>query len=458
MEKKVYQTIKENRLILPGEVIGVAVSGGADSMALLHFLSSQAETLDIRVIAITVDHMLRGETSAGDALFVQRWCRENGIVCLKFCVDASRISREKNIGIEEAAREARYGVFNKLLCDNKVDKIALAHHMSDQAETILMHILRGAGLSGASGMEASRNGLYIRPFLNISKEEILKYCAVNYVEFVEDESNLDTKYNRNFLRNKIIPELKNRFEGVEQALVNFGQSCREDNDFILSQTTHDGILYSDAVVKIPIIYFYYHSSVTNRIIFRALSKIGIFSDIERKHIELIKELSKGENGKKLTLPNNLIAQKEYEYLTLYKIEKEVIADEYPFATGVTNFANLFEIDVKKTRKFDFKTGNLYIDVAKLPEGAVWRTRKTGDTFTKFGGGTKPLKSYLIDAKIPVRLRDTLPVLANKSEILCVLGVQISEKVKIDDTTKMAYIVKNKELKEQKKLSTFQQLI
>jgi len=458
MEKEVFEFIKEKKLFSPGDVIGIAVSGGADSMSLLHFLSQNAENLDISVVAITVDHMLRGESSVGDAQFVKDWCRENGIVCLKFSVDAGRIAKEKNIGIEEAAREARYGVFDKLLQENKVDKIALAHHMSDQVETILLHILRGAGLSGASGMDYSRNGLYIRPFLNVSKEEILKYCAVNYVEFVDDESNFDIKYNRNFLRNKIIPELKKRFDGMEQNLVNFGQSCREDNDFILSQVSHEGILASENVVKIPLIYFYYQSSVINRIIFNALSKINVFHDIERKHIELIKELSHGENGKKISLPNNIFAQKEYEYLTLFREEKEVLAEEYPFVVGKTNFANLFEITVKRTKKFNFSKGFSYIDIAKLPKDAVWRTRKTGDVFTKFGGGTKPLKNYLIDVKIPVRLRDTLPVLASGNEIYCVLGSQISEKVRVDDNTKMSFVISKQDLTPQKKLSTFQQLI
>ncbi len=456
MEKQVVQFIKQKRLFKATDVIGVAVSGGADSMALLHFLWQNAEDLEITVIAITVDHMLRGEKSMGDALFVKNWCRENGVLCLNFSVDALKLSQEKAIGIEEAAREARYGVFNKLLAENKVDKIALAHHLSDQAETILQHLLRGAGLSGASGMDAVRDGLFIRPFLSLSKEEILKYCALNSVEFVEDETNFDSKFNRNFLRNKIIPELKKRFEGVEQNLVNFGNACREDNEFILSQVSHDGIISSDTVVKIPLIYFHYDPSVSGRIVFKALSKINVYQNIERKHIDLIKELANAENGKKISLPGNLFAQKEYEYLTLFKEEKVVIAEEYPLKTGKTNFADLYEITVRKTRTFDFGEGKLVLDAAKVPAGSVWRTRKMGDIFLKFGGGTKPLKNFLIDAKVPLRLRSTLPLLCHGREVLCVLGKEISQKMKVDDTTKMAYVITFSEKTPQKKLSTFQQ--
>ena len=156
--EEVLNAINENHLVKRGETIGVAVSGGIDSMSLLHFMNEQKEKLDIDVVAITVDHCLR-ENSFGDSVFVQDWCKKHGIYCHRFSVDANKIANEKNIGIEQAAREARYGVFDALLKKGIVDKIALAHHVSDQAETILLHILRGAGLTGASGMEYIRNGV-----------------------------------------------------------------------------------------------------------------------------------------------------------------------------------------------------------------------------------------------------------------------------------------------------------
>lgn len=450
MESKILECIKDNKLIKPGEFIGVAVSGGADSMALLNFLNDNKEDLDCEIVAITVDHMLRGENSLGDAMFVKNFCNERHIPCWKFSVDAERVAENEKVGVEEGARIARYGIFDKMLNENKVDKIALAHHLSDQAETILMHILRGAGLNGACGMDLTRNNSYIRPMLDISKEDILKYCAINEVPFVEDETNFDTSYNRNFLRNLIMPELKKRWEGVEQNLVNFSKACREDNDFILSHVKHDGVIFDGNLAKIPLSYFHYEPSVINRIIFEALNKINIYQDIERKHIELIKALSDAENGKKINLPNNLVAQKEYDYITLYIVEKKEIVDVYPFKSGKTNFADICIIDIKRTKDFDKKEGTLLVDAKKIPEGAVWRTRKTGDKFTKFGGGSKSLKSYLIDKKVPNRLRDSLPVLAINDEILCVLGLEISDKVKLDENTKMAYAISRKEIQKKNK--------
>lgn len=446
MEKEVLNLIKQKKLIKPGETIGVAVSGGVDSMSLLHFLNTYKEDLDCSVVAITVDHMIRGERSLGDANFVKNWCRENRIFCHRYSVDAVKLSNEKNIGIEEAAREARYGVFDNLIRGNIVDKIALAHHTADQAETILLHILRGSGLNGACGMEHMRDDIFIRPFLNVEKDDIIRYASLNYIEYVEDETNKDSKYNRNFLRNVVLPELKKRWPGVEQNLVNFGYSCREDNEFILSHVSHDGLIVEKNVVKIPLIYFHYQASVINRIIFKALQELGVNRDIERKHIELIKNLFEQENGKKLNLPNDIVVQREYDYITIYKNQKLVVVDEYAFKTGKTNFAGLYEINVKRAKKLNLTKDCLVMDAKKIPDGAVWRTRKNGDTFTRFGSGTKPLKSYFIDIKVPNRLRDLVPVLAVGNEILCVLGYEISDKVKYTDETKVLYIVSQTNLK------------
>lgn len=446
MENEVLNLIKQKKMIKPGETIGVAVSGGVDSMSLLHFLNENKEILDCQVVAITVDHMLRGEESLDDALFVKNWCRENGIYCHKFSVDAGKLAQEKNIGIENAAREARYGIFENLLKENVVDKIALAHHLSDQAETILLHILRGAGLNGACGMEYVRDEVYIRPFLGVDKDDIVRYASRNYIEHVEDSTNFESKYNRNYLRNVILPQLKQRWEGVEQNLVNFSLSCKEDNDFILSHVNYGGVIEDKNLVKVPLLYFHYKASVINRILFECLEKLNVTKDIERKHIELIKDLVECENGKKINLPCDIIVSKEYDYITIFKNEKIVIVQEYPFATGKTNFANVCEIVVRKTNKLEPKENSLIMDANLIPKNAVWRTRKNGDVFAKFGSGKKPLKNFFIDRKIPNRVRDFIPVLAVDNEILCVAGEEISEKVRVTEETKSAYIVTKNNLK------------
>lgn len=434
--------IFENKLFKSGEIIGVGCSGGSDSLALLHYLANNQEKFDIEVVAIHVDHEIR-ENSYIDADFVKEKAREWGIRFYKFRVDAPKIAKEKGISLESAAREARYGVFKTLLKKGLIDKIALAHHISDQAETILMHLFRGAGIAGAKGMNAISDKVYVRPFLNTTKDEILQYLAENHLDYCEDETNEDISYNRNFVRNVLMKEIKSRWPNVEQALVNFAKSVKDDDEYINKQIYAEAIITEDKVVKIPTSYFLYDKALVSRIIFRAVKSIGINQDIERKHIEAISELAlKGDNGKRLFLPFEAIAIKEYDYLTIYNRHKEEVKFEQELKCGEFDVPNFGKLVVKRVKDFSILPGQLLIDYRKVPKDAVWRFRQDGDVFTKFGGGTKKLKSFMIDKKIPVRLRDYIPVLASGNEIFAIVGVEISDKVKVENVP-TAYLIEVK---------------
>lgn len=434
--------IKNNNLLKSGEVIGVGCSGGSDSLALLHYLANNQEKFDIEVVAIHVDHEIR-ENSCLDADFVKEKAKELGVRFYKFRVDAPKIAKEKGISLETAAREARYGVFQTLLRKGIVDKIALAHHISDQAETILMHLFRGSGVGGAKGMAPISERVYIRPFLNQTKDDILQYLAENHLDYCEDETNDDVSYNRNFVRNEIMKKIKTRWPNAEQAIVNFAKTVKEDDDYINKQIDADAIITEGKVVKIPTSYFLYDRAIVSRIIFKAVKSIGINQDIERKHIESITELALNyENGKKLYLPFEAIAIKEYDYVTIYNRHKEEIKFNQELKCGEFDVPNFGKLIIRRVKDFEISEGQLLIDYRKVPKGSVWRFRQDGDVFTKFGGGTKKLKSYLIDKKIPTRLRDYIPVLAFENEIYAIAGIEISEKVKVENVP-TAYIVEVK---------------
>lgn len=423
--------IKANRLFKSGEIIGVGCSGGSDSLALLHYLAKHQEKFDIEVVAIHVDHLIR-ENSWADAEFVKQRAEELGIRFYKFRVDVPKIAKEKGLGIEEAAREARYGVFKTLINKGVVDKIALAHHMQDQAETILMHLFRGSGLAGAKGMSAISSKIYVRPMLNTSKTEIYDYLSANHLEYCEDITNEDNTYNRNFVRNVILKEVSKRWPNAVQSIVNFGKAVKEDDDYINKQVYDDAVMTEDKAVKIPTSYFLYDNAIVSRIIFKAMKNIGITKDIERKHIDLICELAvKGENGKKISLPFDIVAVKEYDYLTIHNKQKEEVKFEAEFKCGEIDVPNFGKMVVKRVKEFENVEG-LLIDFRKVPKDAIWRFRREGDVFTKFGGGSKKLKSFLIDKKVPARLRDFIPVLASGNEVFAIAGVEISEKVKVED--------------------------
>jgi len=437
--QSVHKTILKYNMFKKGEVIGVAVSGGVDSMSLLHYLNSIKDEFDIEVVAINVDHSIRTE-SAEESAFVQNYCKENRIRCYKFKVDSIKIAKENKICLEEGARIGRYGVFDSLLQKEIVDKICLGHHLQDQAETILLNIFRGSGLNGASGMEYIR-GKYLRPMLSTPKIEITQYAGDNEIVFVEDDSNYDENYSRNYLRHNIMPKLRMKWHNLDKNLVDFGNICKDDDEFIKSQMFFDCIIRDENLVRIPLSYFIYENPVVNRMLLSELEYLKVNKDIEKKHINIIKDMAReAQNGVKISLPNMVTVHKEYDFITLSVKKPKPKLEPIDFRLGSFDILNFGKLTVRKTTKFDLLENTHLIDADKLPKGCVIRTREDGDVFTKFGGGTKKLKDYFIDKKIPQRMRADLPLICKDNEVYCILGVEISDKVKIDETTKSAYIL------------------
>lgn len=440
--QSVLKTINKNKMFKKGEIIGVATSGGIDSMSLLHFLNSIKDDFDIEIVAINVDHSIR-ENSVKDTLFVQNYCNQNKIRFYKFKIDSMKIASENKMSLEEAARKGRYGVFDSLLERGIVDKICLGHHVQDQAETILLNIFRGAGLNGAKGMEFVRDK-YCRPMLNTTKLEIEQYANLNEIPFVEDDTNFDETYSRNFLRNVIMPKLRMKWNNIDKNLVEFGSLCKQDDEYIKSQMFFDGVIEEENLVRIPLSYFIYPLPVVNRLIFKELEYLKALKDIEKKHISIIENMAKeAENGVKINLPNNITISKEYDFITISVKKPKPKLEETNFKLGQFNLVNFGSLTVRKTNKLTLTNDSHLIDYDKLPKGCVIRTRKEGDMFTKFGGGTKKLKDYFIDKKIPQRLRGEIPLICCGNEVYCVLGIEISDKVKIDENTKSAYILSYK---------------
>lgn len=432
--EKVLNFVKKHNLIKAGQVIGVGVSGGIDSMCLLHFLHEHREKLDIEVVAIHINHGIR-EESDDEARFVMNKCKEMGVRVYKFSIDAPKLARDKKISIETAAREGRYGVFETLIKRDVVDKIALAHHQSDQAETILMHILRGSGLSGARGMEPVRDRIYIRPMLSVSKKEIEDYAFLNNIDFVEDSSNADTTYARNYLRHVVMKDILKKWPNAVESINSFAQAVCEDDDYIKSRVNTNALIVDDKIVQMPCSYFHLESSLYSRVVFQAMALIGAKKDIERKHIEMIRDLAFAENGKKIKLPFDVTVSKEYDFLTFENEYVEKSKLNKPLSLGEFEATGWGQVVIKrvKTAGLKMEENAQYFDSKKVPKDAVWRYREEGDVFEKFGGGTKKLKSFLIDKKIPVRLRDFIPVLASGNEVLVVAGVEVSEKVRVDSS-------------------------
>ena len=440
LRQKAAETVKKYNLIPAGSRVCAAVSGGADSMALLCFLIELRGELDIELSAVNIEHGIRGKESIRDSEFVKDFCDKAGIPLKIFMVNTLKHAENTKQSAEAAARELRYKSFESLR--GRVDRVALAHHRGDQAETVLLRLFRGSG-AGLSGMEYIRDGFYIRPFLSVSRAEVMGYVSANKIPFVNDATNSDNAYDRNFVRNIVMPKVAERWQGAETAIARAAQNIAADNDYINGMMPE--VTFEDGEALIETDKFSLHGAILNRLIFKALEKIGVEKDIEARHIGLIKELLKsGPTGAAVMLPQGAEAVKDYDGIAFtrhagqnapaYGGDFFAALEKGGFDAG--NYALTFDIVSQKEynetvrAKALNKDGINYFDAALIGDGAVIRPRMNGDVFTKFGGGTLPLSDYFIDKKIPARHRGRYPVIADGNRILCVCGVEISDGIRV----------------------------
>jgi len=403
--------------------IGVAVSGGADSMVLLDLLLATGA----KISAINVDHSIRGETSARDSAFVRAYCESRKVPFFYKKVDSLAYAGEKGMSTELAARELRYAFFDTLLTENKVDVVALAHHLDDQAETVLMRFLRGAGIRGLRGI-ADRTG-YIHPLLAYSKEEILSYAQARGIPYVQDESNCDTSYRRNFLRHEVLPLLKTRYPDLNKVMGRTAAIFEEWEDYLLTQITP--CQKTCWGVRLPLSVLNRHPAVAKKSIAEAIRTLGIQKDVEYTHLESILGLKDGTPHTRIHLPFGVEVVKEYtELVFAYRFIKT--SYEKPYSREAVYEYGGAQYTFRKGEKI---MKGATFDEDKLPAGAVVRTRREGDVFRRYKGREKSLSDYLTDEKIPFTQRERLLVLAKDKTVFAVLGVEIGDAVKIDQNTK-----------------------
>ncbi len=415
--------------------IALALSGGRDSMALAHAL----KVLGAPFFAVNFDHGIRGEQSKRDSLFVKKWCDDNRIQCVSISFDTPTYAKEHGLTIEQGGRELRYFHLDKLVAEGKCDCVALAHHKDDQAETIIMRILRGTGVRGLKGM-SEENGKYIRPLIDYTRDDIDAYVDLNKIPYVEDETNSDQAYTRNYIRAEIL-ELKKKFPTLVESVARLSRSANEIDEYLLSQigdvTVDDGegeLNISD--LDTPVL--------AKRKIQLLCEKLGVRQDIEERHYPLIFDLKNGENGKKINLPHGITAHKDGEKIVFSTLSAPDGLWEVPFEGKSIDGV----ITVTPTDSFEKNEDELYVDLNKIPKTAVLRHPREKDVIKKFGGGSKNLGDYLTDKKIPLRKRQSLVVCASapkgyksSNNILFVLGVEISSELKIEDGANIAKITK-----------------
>ena len=414
-----------------GDVVAVALSGGKDSVCLLHALNAVKADKGFSLAAVNVEHGIRGEESISDTEFCRALAEKLSIPFRTYSVNALAFAKENGLSVEESARILRYEKFSQALSDGFCTKIAVAHHLSDSVETILFNLFRGASLSGAKGIADTReDGRIIRPLVGVSAEEIALYVHKHRLSYVSDSTNSDCDYTRNSIRLNILPQIKKVFPKVELSLSRFAAIAKSDDEY----------LYSLAAKALDFEFDRYRFSVSlpdpvfSRCVILAMKALGIEKDYEKVHVDAVLSLKNCISGKSITLPKNVCAVREHDdiFIFLMKSERQ---DPVPFTLGETVFGEYVITAEKLSLPPENFIDGLYFDGDKLPIGALIRTKETGDEFVKCGGGKVSLKKYLTDCKFPQSKKNVTPIVAFGKTVYCVCEKDISSLIKIDKTTK-----------------------
>lgn len=429
--------------IFKDKKICVATSGGMDSTALLHFLKSQERSCGYILSAVHCEHGIRGDESEEDMRFVQGLCKEWDVPLHIYREDCPKKAAREKTSLETAARDFRRACFLRLIDEGEADLIATAHHVSDEAETVLFRIARGTSLSGASGMK-EKDGCFIRPFLTWTKADIAAYVEKNGLAYRIDSTNLQTQATRNKLRLQVFPALKEAIPSAEENFARFARLAAEDDEF-LQRESDKLVSYEGETVRVA---FCKEKPLFRRACLTALKALGVARDYTFLHLESAFSLQESERGAKLSMPQGVEVEKTGAGLVFFRLEKgedapikkDLVApfDERGFEGG------MYAVNVSDTpldeKENAWKT--LRIDGDRLPKDTVFRFRREGDEIEKFGGGKKSLKKFFNEKKIPPKQRAYLPLIAeeNGRNVYVVCGVEIADSVKVTkETERTLYI-------------------
>lgn len=454
LSEKVMKFIKENSMFNKGDKVIVAVSGGPDSICLLYILNEHKDELGITLFGAHINHCLRGMESDKDEEYAKKTCESLKIDFYSKAVDIHKIAEKNNLSCEMAGREARYDFFGELMIKLNANKIALAHNANDQAETILMRMMRGTGIEGLIGIKPVRDKIYVRPILHLSRSEIEKYCEVNGIDPRIDKSNLETIYARNKVRLDLIPYIQENFnKDIIKTLNRLSDIVKVDNDYLESISMEQYKKHCDIGEKKVIINdsaFSEHEAIVSRIIRSALLHVNHnLYNIEKIHISNIIDLQKHDTGKTIMLPQNIIVGNCYGNIHIYIKDNEsstanlVNSNEYSLNVNENNsvehLKKVIKIQVKpKAELIQIKNDDYikYFDYDKIVGPIILRYRKDGDKFIPLGmKGNKKLKDLLMDLKIPKDIRNDIPLVCFGMDIAWVVGHRVSDKFKISKDTK-----------------------
>jgi tRNA(Ile)-lysidine synthase len=449
--QQIQQTIQDYQMLESGDTLLVAVSGGADSMALLHTLWRLHESLALRLFAAHLNHQMRAGATQ-DAQFVAAMARHLGIRCICETIDVPMYQRHHKLSPEDAARRVRYTFLRTTAASLGANRIAVGHTAEDQAETVLLHLLRGSGLRGLCGMPPVREPV-IRPLIRVRRGDILDYLRTHRLPYREDPSNHDRRYTRNRIRLDLLPALQQHYNPrLVEVLCTTAQLLADDEATLQTESRQRFLsarlpavpeqvrLKIDVLTSLP-------PTLQRRVLRQALVEVmGSLQGVRHAHIAAIMPLLRsGAGNKYLGLPQGVIVERRYAELLIHRQSPPAaLYVDVPLpvpgacrlgALGVTIVTDLLPHEATAT---SFPTGDVaWLDADRVGRDVRVRTRRPGDRLQPLGSVyAKKLKAFLIDAKIPRAVRDRLPLVVCGADIAWVAGVRPAEWAKVTPDTRV----------------------
>jgi len=454
VEKQFLKTIKKYKMIKKGDKIVLGVSGGPDSVCLLHLFNKFRKELGVSIYAAHLDHCFRGKESEEDAHFVKALCEKRDIPFFGEQFDVPSFAKRYSLSPEDAARRVRHDLFRRVKEQVKAHKIATGHNQNDQEETILMNILRGAGLDGLVGIDAV-SGCYIRPLIEIPRNEIEGYLKQKGIPSRIDSTNLSSEYFRNSIRLELIPLIQEKYcPHLGQSLRRLSEIAKRDLSFLNQATDkaeRDSVKYESDKVSINVESFSkQHAAIKYRLARKAIERLaGNLKDFEIRHTGLLVDfIEKAQPGSMLDLPKNLKGIKEYDELVISKAGFDEVPDYYytlpvPGELTVKEAGIIIKAYIKPKVEVAITpdANTAYLDYDKTGGNLTIRNRRPGDRFKPLGGtGLKKLKDFFIDEKLPRLKRNRIPIVEADGRIVWVGGMRIDDRFKVTDETKTVLVL------------------
>lgn len=451
LTRRFQHELRRHRLVEDGDHILVAVSGGPDSVGLLHLLAEAAG--NCRLSAVHVEHRLRPGESEKEQRLVQDHCRRLQIDCRVAVVDVPAEHRKSGESVEACARRLRYRVLEEVRREVGADLIGVGHTSDDQAEEVLIRLLRGTGLQGLAGM-AHKSGRVIRPLLDIGKQEIVAYLESRAIAYCLDSSNLSRRFLRNRVRLDLLPLLERDFNpAIKKTLLSMAEVFRDDDDYLEQQVARllDRVIDRTGGLQLaipPVLAL--HPALQRRLLEKICWQSGCRPTAE--HIkQLLACLMHGEQGAELHLPQRITARKIGTNLVFQQRDRQRGSSppETLLPPLLLTGEGVYEVPALAAtislRRFDHQPqpgpGELIVDGDRVRLPLTLRAPRAGERFWPLGApGSKKIRRYFSDRKIPVHSRDRIPILGNEEMVVAIPGLAIAEPVKITATTRRFLLI------------------